>query len=169
MKQCLTLAGSARAVPFSTMFLYLCRMPPNRFPPLDLPRILARQAAPHIVTAVPLEPSPRIVLFIDPSLFFPHLQGLTRVLVKIIQRIVVTLRRKFRVHKPAPWKLLPAVGHILAAEHTQGEHLLRGKFRCEIRGEIFPHGFHELIGIAFLHLVVHPHPFWFYIHVTILP
>jgi hypothetical protein len=48
---------------------------PNSFPPLDLPRLLLRHAAPNVVAAVPLEPAARIVRM-NPALAAPDRQRL---------------------------------------------------------------------------------------------
>jgi hypothetical protein len=58
------------AVPFD-----LVDVAPNSFPPLDLPRLLLRHAAPNVVAAVPLEPAARIVRM-NPALAAPDRQRL---------------------------------------------------------------------------------------------
>ena len=70
MQQGLSLAGAAKEIPRLTVLQDRGDMPPERLPALDLASILFRQSATHVVTAVPLEPTPRVIL-IDPAVLTP--------------------------------------------------------------------------------------------------
>jgi hypothetical protein len=70
MQQGLPLTGTAERVTGLTVPLYGGNMPPKGLPPFDLSPILFGQSTPHEVAAVPLEPSPRVVLM-DPAVLTP--------------------------------------------------------------------------------------------------
>jgi hypothetical protein len=61
VQQCLPLPLAAGEVALFTMPLDLRGMPFDLLPASDLPRVFLRQAAPHVVAAVPLKPAARIV------------------------------------------------------------------------------------------------------------
>ena len=61
VKQCLALPLAAGEVALLTMPSDLCDVPLDLLPASDLPRVFFRNAAPHIVAAVPLEPAARII------------------------------------------------------------------------------------------------------------
>ena len=61
MQKSLALALTTRQVARFAMSLNLRNMPPHRLPAGDLPLILLRQAATHIVAAIPLKPPARVV------------------------------------------------------------------------------------------------------------
>ena len=70
MQQGLALARSARWVSWLAVPFNLRNMSPDSLPSPDLARVLFRRAAAHIVAAVPLEPTSRIV-GVNPSLLTP--------------------------------------------------------------------------------------------------
>ena len=61
MQKSLALALTTHHVAWFAMPPNLRNMPPHRLPAGDLPLILRRQAATHIVAAVPLKPTARVV------------------------------------------------------------------------------------------------------------
>lgn len=69
---------------------------------------------------------------------------------------------KFRPRKPVRRKFRRAVGHILAAEHSEREHLLRGKLRSEIGIKIFSGLLGEPIHVPILHQVAYDDAFRFH-------
>lgn len=138
------------------MFPDLSEMTADCFPTPDLPFVLARQPPAHIVAAIPLKPSARIVLRVDPSLFHPDAERLAGMPAKKIQRVVVAFGRKLCARKPTFWKFALAIGHILAAENAEREHFLRRKFRLEVGMKIPPNRFRELVRVPLLEGIVHP-------------
>lgn len=117
MQQGLSLAGAAKEIPRLTVLQDRGDMPPKRLPAPDLPPILFRQSATHVVPAVPLEPAPRVVL-IDPAVLTPYGQGPAGIDPEIVEAPVSTFRRELGVFEPASRKLLLAVRHVLAAKHS---------------------------------------------------
>ena len=130
-------------------------MPANCFPALDLPFVFNRKSSAHMVSAIPLEPASRIVLFIDPSFFLPHLKRLTGVLMKEVECVIVMFRRKLGARKPVFRKLPSAIGHVLAAKNTEREHLLWCKFRFEIRTKIPSYRLGKFVFVTLLKLITH--------------
>ena len=66
----LPLAGTTQKITCCTVHPHLCDVAPKGFPALDLALVLFRQAATHVVTAIPLEPATRIV-WMNPSFLLP--------------------------------------------------------------------------------------------------
>ena len=147
----------------SAILFDLRNVPIDGLPSLNLFGIFDRESSTHIVTAIPLEPSARIVLFVDPSFFNPHLERLAGVFMEIVQRIVVMLGRKLSARKPILGKFFFAVGHVLAAKNSKREHLLGSKFRFEIWIKVPADWLDEFIFIAFLELVAYFYDFIFHI------
>ena len=87
MKQGLPLFPATRPIAFHAIMLDLRDMTPYGFPALDLPGII-RASAPHVVSAIPLEPPPRI-LPVYPTPFPPIGQGLRGIDLEEIQLRVV--------------------------------------------------------------------------------
>lgn len=157
MQQCLTLHRATRTVTAPTMRLQLRNVPCHRPPSPNLPLILTRQTSTHIVPAIPLKPSSRIMLFVDPSLGTPHTQRLARAHAEIIARRVIPFRRKFCVRKPTLRKLLSAVGHVLPAKDAKRKHFPRRQLRAKTGMKVFPDRRGTRIPIPFLHPVMHDH------------
>lgn len=123
----------------------------NGAPASNLPLVI-RTAASRKVSAVPLEPSAR-VLAIDPALPAPNRKRLRRVHPKVIERGIVTLGTELGEAKPVLRKLRHAVGHVAATEHAELEKLLGRQLRLELGAEIPSHGFGARVDIATLHLI----------------
>ncbi len=161
MQKSLTLAGTAREVARAAIILYLRDMACHGSPSLDLAIILAAfaisawQTPAHIIAAIPLKPSARIMLFIDPAFLYPYFEWLAGMLMKIIQSIIVMPRGKLRTYEPAFRKFLFAIGHISASKNPKRQHLFWRKLRLKIRREIPPRRLSEPITIATLHHIVH--------------
>ncbi len=128
-------------------------MPPDGLPPLDLPLILVRDAAAHIIPTIPLEPAARIV-FVYPALFLPYIKRLTGIDPEEVQFRVMAQRTQFCLGEPVRRKFRCAVGHVFPSEYAKREHLLRAQLWLELGVKILSHGFHELIRIASLHPVI---------------
>jgi hypothetical protein len=164
MQQGLTLARPAFDIARPAVFLYLRRMAGDRAPSFDLPLVLAAfaarrgagtKAAPHVITAVPLEPSARIVRLVDPSFCAPYAERLACVPPEIIERVVVPGGGELCVREPALGKFAAAVRHVFAAKHAEREHFFWRELRFEIGREVAARGLGERIAIAALHRVVH--------------
>ncbi len=154
MQQRLALARAAGEVAALAGPLDLSNVPADRLPALDLPGILVRHAAAHVVAAVPLEPAARIV-GVDPALLAPDRERLARIDTEEVERAVASLRRELCACKPALREFLARVGHVLAAEHAQRQDLCRRQLGLELRIEIASGGGDADVAIALLHLVVH--------------
>jgi|SRR3989344_467990 len=130
-------------------------MTADGFPPLDLELIFAWQASTHMVAAIPLEPTARVVLLIDPAFFLPHLEWLTGMLMKKVERVIVMFGRQLGASEPAFRKLFPAVGHVLAAKYAKCEHFPGGEFRFETRVKVSSYRLGEVVLVTPLKFVVH--------------
>src|SRR5262249_34658406 len=112
------------------MLLDLPHVSADRLPALDLPFVLIRKASAHVVAAVPLKPATRIV-GMDPALTLPFRQRLAGVDTEEIACAIVSARRKLCTGEPAFGKLAAAIGHVLAAENPEPEHVCRRELRLE--------------------------------------
>ena len=90
MQKRLPLPLPAGEVARLAMALNLAHVAAHRLPAFDLPGILARDTAAHIIAAVPLKPAARVV-GINPSLLAPDRQRLAGIDTKIIQRAIAVL------------------------------------------------------------------------------
>src|SRR5271165_719394 len=70
VQQCLALTRPTHGVAGLAMTFDLRNVASDRFPAFDLPRILFRHSAAHVVAAVPLKPAPRVI-GMNPALFAP--------------------------------------------------------------------------------------------------
>src|SRR5687768_3576677 len=130
MQQRLPLAGPAEEVAAHAVFPDLREVACHRAPAFDLARVVGTAPA-DVVTAVPLEPAARI-LVVDPAFLPPFRKRLRRVDAEAIERAVVALGAELRVLEPVVRKLRGAVGHVLAAEYAEPEHLFRRELRLEV-------------------------------------
>src|SRR5262249_32074595 len=153
MQQRLPLPAPAQEIAGLAVFLHLAHVPFNRLPALDLSCILIRQTAAHVVAAIPLEPSARIVR-VDPAFASPFGQRLACVDPKEIACVVATAGSEFGADEPAFRELTSAISHVFAAEYAEFEHLWWRELRLELGIEV-PAGCRaQHVAIAFLHLVV---------------
>src|SRR5580704_17462142 len=153
MQQRLALPRPAGDVARLAMPLHLADVTADGFPALDLARVLSRNAPSHVVAAIPLKPAARIVR-VDPSLLAPDRQRLAGVDPEKVQRTIPMLGGELGAREPARWKLLDAVGHVLAAEHTKLQHLRRRQLGTKLRIEAAANRCSERVAVALLHLVV---------------
>src|SRR5262249_9477509 len=131
----------------------LRRVSSDGLPALDLPRILIGDAAAHVVAAIPLKPAARVV-GMDPPLMTPNRQWLASIDPEIVQRTIATRPSQLGACEPARRKLLAAIGHVLAAEHAKGEHLLRAEVRAKVRIEVASDGLGQPVPKRPLHPVI---------------
>src|SRR6516162_843424 len=89
MQQRLALTAPAQEIAGFAMAFDLGDVPANSFPAPDLAGVLGRHAAAHVVTAVPLEPTARII-GVNPSLPAPDRQWLTGIDLEKVQRAVAS-------------------------------------------------------------------------------
>src|SRR5262245_7885335 len=146
MQQRLALAGAAEEIARLAVALDLADVAADRLPAADLALVLRRQAAAHIVAAVPLEPAARIV-GMNPAVVAPHRERLAGVDSKKIEGAIAPARRELGTRKPRRRKLLARVGHVLAAEHPELQHLLRRELRLEFGIEVAAHRCREGVAI----------------------
>ena len=158
-EQRLTLPRSAFQVSRVAVFLYLLGVSSDREPSLDLPVVLLRQSASHIVPTIPLEPTPR-VLGINPPVTTPHGQRLTGIYSKIIKFRITLVCGKFGIFKPIHRKFFFAVRHVLTSEDTELEHLLGSQFRLKTRIKFRSRLCRQNVMVILLHSVVHDDRFW---------
>ena len=76
VKQCLTLPRATQQIAGFAILLDLPNVAANRLPAFDLSCVFLRQAAAHVIAAIPLEPAARIVAM-DPAFAPPFRQRLT--------------------------------------------------------------------------------------------
>lgn len=161
MKHCLALPGPAGKGGFTAVLFDLSYMPLYGFPSLYLPQVFFWKAPAHIVAAVPLEPSARVILM-NPAFFYPNRQRLAGVNLEIIQLRIVPLGAKLCFLKPACRKFFAAVSHIFPAKNTQFQHFPGSKLRLKIRGKIFAFRLGKDIAVIALHLIINDYCFPFH-------
>lgn len=83
LKQSLSLPGPTKWITRITVFANLGCMTPESAPACDLTPIFVRYPSPRIISAVPLEPAPRIVRM-DPSIFDPDAERNARAHAEIV-------------------------------------------------------------------------------------
>jgi hypothetical protein len=70
----------------------------------------------------------------------------------------MSIGRKFRSLEPARRELSLTISHILAAKHSEREHLFRRQIGCKSGPKVAPHRLRPPVDIVLLHLVVNLHP-----------
>jgi hypothetical protein len=129
-------------------------VPSHCFPTADLSVVFFRRAAAHIVAAVPLKPAAWIV-GVNPSVLAPGGQRLARMYAKVIERTVAAGVSELRAREPTIGELGPSISHVLAAEHTQLEHLFGRQPWMELRIKVSASRLNKLIAIPALHRIIH--------------
>ena len=124
------------------------------FPSADLPVILSRYPAAHIIATVPLEPSSRVFM-IYPSFFSPERKRLGSINTKIIEFRIMKNTVKLCFSEPIIWEFFCTIGHVFAPKNTHLKHLFGSKVRNEIRTELFAARFRKIIYIFLLHTVIY--------------
>ena len=153
MQERLALPTSAVQIARLTVPLNLPYVPAHGLPSFDLATIFFRHPPTPVIAAIPLEPAARIVRM-NPALGAPFRQGLACIDAEEIERAVATACCELRPREPAFRKLLAAVGHVLAAEYTETQHLLRREIGREFRIEVAADRGRKIIAVALLHPVV---------------
>lgn len=128
-------------------------MPFYGFPSPDLPHVFKRNAASHVVPAIPLKPSPWVIR-VNPSFFSPVRKRLTGIHSKIVEFGIMPLWAEFCLSKPVFREFSSAVGHVFSSKYAHFKHLLRGQFRLKFRIKMFPSRLNQKIDIPFLHFVM---------------
>jgi hypothetical protein len=157
MQNGLPLSWPAFEIAFFAVLANLSDMPLYRLPSFDLPLVITAASA-HIVSAVPLEPSSGVIL-VYPALLYPVGQRLRGIYTEKVQLGIVELVAEFYLLEPFFRKLFFAVRHILAAEDTQLQHLLWGKFRLKLSIEVSACRLRQIVNVTFLHQVIDNYPF----------
>lgn len=124
----------------------------NRSPSSNLPRVVGAPSA-EVVAAVPLEPATG-VLRPDPAVAPPRRQRLGGVDAEAVEPRLVAGGVQSCPREPAGRKLLPAVSHVLPAEHAELKHLPWRQLRPELRREVASCGLGPVVDIPSLHPIV---------------
>src|SRR5206468_1973227 len=141
-------------IPRFAMSPDLRNVSPHRLPTRDLTPILMQHAAAHGVAAIPLKPPARVI-GMYPSLGLPDRQRLAGVDAEIVQRKIAPVMRQPGAGKPAGGKFIAAIGHVLAAEYAEREHLPWRQLRMEFRIKASSGGSRKRVDIAALHPIVY--------------
>ena len=152
--------AAAREVARIAVGANLREVPGHRLPAADLALIVGMAPA-HVITAVPLEPSARIV-GMDPALLAPVRERLRCVDEEKVQLWTVRLVAKPVALEPRFRELRSAVRHVPSAEHAEPEEFAGPELRMKITMEILPGFFEAKIAVAALHEVVDEHFLWFH-------
>jgi hypothetical protein len=75
-------------------------------------------SSPHVISAIPLEPSPRII-GMYPSLLYPYSQWLTSIYAEEIQRRFMPILAEFSTFIPIGRKLMLAICHVFPSEYPE--------------------------------------------------
>ena len=92
VQQRLPLTWTAEGIAGHTVLLDLIDVTPESLPALDLATVFFRHSPAHVVAAVPLEPTTRIV-GVDPAFFAPLRQRSASVDPEMVEGTVATLWR----------------------------------------------------------------------------
>ena len=161
MQKRLPLATPARKITRSTVISNLHDVPLHREPPTNLTIIFLRHSPSPVVATVPLEPPTRICRMY-PSFLLPNRERLARIHSKEIERRIVSFVTEFCMLEPIRRKFVAAIRHVLAAEDTEREHLLRSEFGLEASIEVTAFSFCEGVSAVLLHEIVDTHDDRFY-------
>ncbi len=126
-------------------------MPGHRFPAFDLPQVVFVPSA-LVVTAVPLEPSTRVVL-VNPVLLYPVFKWLTGLDLEEVELGVIALWAELCLAEPVLGEFLLAIGHVFSTKDSKGEHFFGSEFWFEVWVEVLPGGFAELVLVVLLESV----------------
>jgi hypothetical protein len=132
---------------------YLADVAADGAPAFYLAVVFAWDSSAHVVSAIPLEPTARVV-FVYPTFASPFGQGLAGVNLEEVEHGVLFVGAQLGAREPFFGEFGLAIGHVFAAEDAEAEHLLWGELGLEVGVEVFAGGFGALVGVVFLHLVV---------------
>jgi len=121
MEERLPLTPPAEKIARFAMPLNLSDVAADGLPAPSLAPILFWHTAPHVIAAIPLEPTARVIA-VDPAFGTPNRQWLARIHPEKIERTIARTRRELGARKPALGKLLAAIRHILAAKYLEPKH-----------------------------------------------
>lgn len=99
------------------MILYLAYVAPDSLPALNLPLVFIWDSSAHIVTTIPLEPTPRVSR-IYPTFLLPNRQRLAGINFKKVQARIVTMIANFRFLEPIRRILFNLALEIIPAKHA---------------------------------------------------
>jgi hypothetical protein len=152
MQKRLPLFGAAIKISLYAVVPNSGPMPPKRPPAPDLAPVVLMPAS-HIISAIPLEPSSRIIRMY-PAFFSPDRQGLAGVNFKKIQRRIAPRRAELGVFIPSAGELPPAIGHILPPKHPKLQHFFRRQFGPKAAIKIPARFFSQVIAVILLHFII---------------
>jgi hypothetical protein len=152
----LALSRSAAQIARRTGSRDLYDVSSNSLPALDLTTILLGHSTPHVIAAIPLKPSTRVIRM-DPTFPAPLRQWLAGVDPEEIECTIPALRGQLCSPEPTARKFFTAIGHILAAEYAELEHLLGRKFRTKFGSEMASDRSYAFVSVAALHFVIDYH------------
>src|SRR5687768_2801489 len=111
-----------------------------------------RRSASHVVAAVPLEPSARI-LRMDPAIPAPGGERLGGVDTEVVEARVTAPAGESGAGEPAGGKLGAAVSHVPASEYPKTQHLAGSQLREKTRSEVTADWLGPVIDVLPLHPV----------------
>ncbi len=150
----MSLGRTTAQVTFAAMGFDLADMATDGLPPFDLAQVLVGHTAAHIISAIPLKPSARIV-GVDPAFAPPFAKGLARIGLEEVEHRIFAFRREFGASEPTLGELSTTVGHVFATKNAHAKHLSWSQFRFELRMKITARRFGPVVNIMLLHLVRH--------------
>ena len=153
MQERLPLPFVARQITRLARKLKLTNVTADCPPAFDLTSVFDGRSSPHVVAAVPLEPAAWIVRMYPP-LPPPFRQRLTGFNTEVVERVIAGSTRKLGVLEPARRKLIGAISHVFAAEHTEAKHFGWRQIRLEFRVEVATDRFDEFVAVASLHPII---------------
>jgi hypothetical protein len=153
MQERLSLPFAAAEITRLAMPFDLTDVPADRVPTPDLTPIFVWHPAAHVIAAIPLEPTARVVR-VDPSLPAPNRQRLAGIHAEEVERAVSMPYGQLGPGEPAFRKLLARICHVLTAKHAKPKQLPRRQFGSKLRIEIPPNRGAEHVTVVLLHPVV---------------
>jgi hypothetical protein len=153
MQERLSLPSAARQITRLARKLKLSEVTADCFPAFDLPNVLVGHSSPHIVAAVPLEPATWIVRMY-PSFPAPFRERLTGFDTEVVEGVVARSTCQPGMLEPACRKLIGAIGHVLATEHTEAKHFGWRQIRFELQLEIATNRLDEFVAVTPLHPII---------------
>src|SRR5262245_31052128 len=154
VQQGLSLARPAAGIARLAMRSDLRDMTPDGLPSFDLAFVFVGHAATHIVSAIPLEPSARVI-GVNPTLPAPLRERLAGIDAVIIERTIAGGRCQLGMLEPACREFFPAIRHVFSAEDSQREQLSRRQLRLEFGIEVSAQRCDKFVAISLLHAVIH--------------
>jgi len=148
----LPLPRTAQQIATHTVSLELTNVATHVQPAANLP-VIIRMTTPHVVAAIPLKPTARIVAM-DPTLVTPIGQRLGGRYPEEVEAGIARFRTKLGSLEPVGRKLIATVSHVLSAEDTHCQHLAGRQLWNKSSIETRAHPFSQLIDIVPLHAIM---------------